>query len=191
MRRKAIKKPFPVNIFDKNFDLVETIQTNEINIKEKIWNLKNPKVTKKNLTESREASLILETNFDKEKINSLFSNLSSLSFIGLNNLKNDYEQVGYSTKEIEIHFQKIFSYPFFLTVMSLFAGIIMININFNKPKIFYFILGILLSVIIYFFNYFFYSLAQTNKIPIVISIWSPISVLFIGSFIGIIRSNEK
>ena len=144
-----------------------------------------------NNIQKKEEKIIFKTNFNSEKIHNLFSNLSSLSFIGLNNLKNDYKQVGYSIKEIEIHFQKIYSYPFFLTVMSLFAGIIMININFNKPKIFYLILGILLSVIIYFFNYFFYSLAQTDKMPIIISIWSPISVLFIGSFIAIIRSNEK
>ena len=135
--------------------------------------------------------MIFETHFDIKKIKSLFSNLTSLSLFELNKLKNDYIDLGYSTTEISLHQQKILSFPIYLTVMSLFASIIMLNIKHNKPKIFNLLLGIMLSVIVYYINFFSGTLAQNDKIPIILSVWLPLIILSILSIIGMIRINEK
>ena len=67
----------------------------------------------------------------------------------------------------------------------------MLNIKHNNPTIFYIILGILMSVIIYYINYFFSLLGKNGNMPIVLATWSPIIIINIFSLIGLIRINEK
>ena len=77
-----------------------------------------------------------ESNFDAKKINNLFSDLSSLNILELNKLKRDYNSLGYSVTNIDIHMQKLISYPIYLTIMTVFASIVMLNVKRNKSKIF-------------------------------------------------------
>jgi lipopolysaccharide export system permease protein len=42
---------------------------------------------------------LFKTNFNSEKINTLFSNLTSLTIWELFNLRDEYASVGYSVKE--------------------------------------------------------------------------------------------
>ena len=83
----------------------------------------------------------------------MFSDLSSLNIIQLNKLKKDYDNLGYSLTNINIHIQKLVAYPIYLTVMTIFASVVMLNIKRNKSKLFHIVLG-LLSVLIYYVNYF-------------------------------------
>jgi lipopolysaccharide export system permease protein len=106
-------------------------------------------------------------------------------------LRNDYKSINYSITEIDMHIKRIFSYPFFLTIMTIFSSIIMLNIKHQKPKIFYAVGGVLVSVLIYYINFFFGALGKNEQIPILLSIWLPISLLSIISIIGTIRLNEK
>jgi len=126
-----------------------------------------------------------------EKINTLFSNLSSLTMWELERLKKDYETLGYSTLEVNAHKHKIIAYPVYLMIMTLLSGIIMLNIKVNKSKIFHLILGISLSVIIYYVQYFFNFLGENDKIPIMTAIWFPLIILLILCTVGSIRVNEK
>jgi len=87
--------------------------------------------------------------------------------------------------------EKIYAYPIYLSIMTLFAGIIMLNTKFNKPKIFHIILGILLSVIIYYINYFSNILGVNGEIPPTLSVWMPLLILSLISSIGLVRINEK
>jgi lipopolysaccharide export system permease protein len=180
-----------INQFDKDFDLIRTIKSNKVDISSYSWKVYTPKISENNVKSEIADFLPFETHFDIKKVKSLFSNLSSLTLLELNKLKNDYEELGYSTTEISIHFQKIVSFPIYLTVMTLFASIIMLNIKHNKPKVFNLILGIMLSVIVYYVNFFSGTLAQNDTIPVGLSIWLPLIVLLIISTIGIIRINEK
>ncbi len=177
--------------FDNDFELVRTIRSDKADISDYFWKLDNPTIAKNQKRNERIDFLIFETHFDIKKVKSLFSNLSSLTLFELNKLKKDYSELGYSTVEISLHFQKIISYPIYLAVMTLFASIIMLNIEHNKPKVFNLILGIMLSVIVYYINFFSGTLAQNNKIPIALSVWFPLIILSIMSIIGIVRINEK
>ena len=64
-----------INEFDDNFNLKKTIQTEKINISNKYWILQNPKITNNNVSNLSSENLVLQSNFDREKINSLFSNI--------------------------------------------------------------------------------------------------------------------
>ena len=154
--------------FNKNFNLLQTIQSNEVNIKSKNWVIKNAIITKDNSTKKVEF-LDFKSNFDLEKINKLFSNLSSMSLMKLSKLKKDYFSLGYSITDIQVYEHKIYSLPIYLAIMTLLSGIIMFNSKHRKSKFFNIIVGIFLSVIIYYVNYFSGLLGTNGKVPIILS----------------------
>ena len=176
--------------FDKNFNLIQIIESKEVNIETKNWIIINPLITIENATEKLE-QLNFRSNFDIEKINNLFSNLSSMSLMQLNKLKKDYFDLGYSTVGIEVYENKIYSTPIYLAIMTFLSGIIMFNSKYKKSKLFNIILGISLSVIIYYVNYFSGLLGENGRIPIILSVWLPLIILMLISLIGMVRLNEK
>ena len=136
-------------------------------------------------------NFLFQSNFNSEKINTLFSNLTSLTLWELLNLKNEYLSVGYSTKEIDLHLQKIYSFPIYLTILTIFASVLMLNVPFNKPKFFYLFMGIFASVLIFYINHFSSLLGENNKLPIILSVWLPHVIVSILTGIGMVRINEK
>ena len=105
--------------------------------------------------------------------------------------KKDYFSLGYSTVDIAVYQHKIFSIPIYLSIMTLLSGIIMLNSKYKKSTIFNIILGIFLSVVIYYVNYFSGLLGANGKIPIILSVWLPLFVLLLISTIGLVWLNEK
>ena len=87
-----------------------------------------------------------------DKISNLYSDLSSITLWGLIKLKEDYKSVNYSTTEIDYQFQKILSYPIYLTIMSLLSIVLMMNLKPQTNKVFVITLGIFISVIICCYN---------------------------------------
>ena len=178
-------------VFDKNFTLKKTIFTTEADISTKEWLMEKAIIIGVEGNKEIKKKYLFKSNFDYKKINNLYSDLSALNIYELIKLRNDYETINYSVTEINMHIKRISSYPFFITIMTIFSSIIMLNIKHQKPKIFYAAGGILLSVLIYYLNFFFGALGKNEQIPIILSIWLPIFLLTIISLIGITRLNEK
>ena len=177
--------------FDKNFDLIRVIEAEKIDISKNNWILFNPSISENNNTTKIEGEYDFFSNFNKEKINSLFENLNSLDLTQIYELFRDYDQLGYSTLEIKSHSYKLLTFPAYISIISLLSLIIMFNIKRNKPLIFHIILGILISVIIYYIYYLINLLGINGKIPINVSAILPLVIfsLFIG--VGLVRINEK
>jgi lipopolysaccharide export system permease protein len=180
-----------ISEFDKEFNLIKIISADEVNIKNSKWIIIDPIISKDNQSKKINSNITLKTHFNKKKINSLFSNLSSLNIFELVNLRKDYKSLGYSTIEIESQLNRIVSLPFYLSIMTLFSAVIMFNIKRNRPVIFHIILGIFLSVLIYYCYFLFNLLGESQKIPLLLSVWLPLLILSIIIFIGLIRINEK
>jgi len=180
-----------ISEFDKEFNLIKIISADEVNIENSKWIIIDPIISKDNQSKKIDSNITLKTHFNKKKINSLFSNLSSLNIFELVNLRKDYKSLGYSTIEIESQLNRIVSLPFYLSIMTLFSAVIMFNIKRNRPVIFHIILGIFLSVLIYYCYFLFNLLGESQKIPLLLSVWLPLLMLSIIIFIGLIRINEK
>ena len=176
--------------FDKNHNLIKTIQSPRVNIKSYNWRLVDVTISKENEI-SKLSKLKLLSNFDLKKINSLFSNLSSLTIPELIKLRSSYKSLNYSLIEIDSQLYKVFTYPVYLTLITLLSSVIMFNIGYQKNTLFQIIFGIFLSVIIYYINYFFNVLGTSEKIPVFLSIFLPLILLAIINMISIIRLNEK
>ncbi len=186
-----ILKSVTINQFSYDYTNIKNIVAEEINIENKEWIIKKGSFSKVNQGLKTKENVIFRTNFDAEQINKLFSDLSSLNIIQLSKLKNDYSNLGYSLTNINIHIQKLISYPIYLTVMTIFAAVIMLNIKRNKSKLFHLALGVLLSVFIYYVNYFSTLLGQNERLPEILSIWLPLIIISLFCAIGLVRINEK
>ena len=180
-----------INEFDSEFNLIKVIQSDKIDISDKNWVIQNPRITNNNISNLISKDLILESNFDREKISNLFSNISTLNILELFNLRKDYENLGYSSDEIEIHLLKLSSTPLLYGILTVLSAVIMFNFKRDKSLFYHVILGILMSVIIYYMNFMFTSLGNNGKIPIISSIYLPILFISIFATIGLIRVNEK
>ena len=176
---------------DKDFNFIRNIKSERASIENNNWKLSNSQIIDKNNIVSEEKEFYFSSNFNYEDINNLFSNLSSLTIWKLLELKKDYLSIKYSTTEIDYHFQKILAYPFLITIISVLSATLMLNIGYQKQKLYLIVFGIVLSVIIYYVNFFFGTMGKNEKLPLIVSIWTPIVILFMISLIGLVRINEK
>ncbi len=177
--------------FDEEFNFIQNISADKINIKNKIWKSKNVLLNNEQVSNQKINDYQLNTNINFQDINSLFSNLTSLSIFELNELKNKYDDINYSSIEVESAIQKIISFPFYLMLMTILSSTIMMNIKQNRSKIFHLIFGILISVIIYYLSFFFEELGKNEQVPIMVSIWIPLLMISIVSMVNLVRINEK
>ena len=184
-------KKLIITQMDKDFNIVKTIIGKSANIQKNTWKIKNVEVHEIEKSKVSHDQILFKTNFNKEKLNNIFSNLTSLTFFQLLSMSKDYNQLGYSTLEINSHLHKLYSFPIYLMIMSLVGGILMLNIKYNKSKIVNITIGIILSVIIYYLNYFINLLGTNEKIPTILSIWLPHLILFLFCLTFLIRINEN
>ena len=178
-------------IFNKNFELIKIIFASVADITKKKWVINEAIIIGENGDKQIINNYSFISNFDYKKIINLYSDLSALNIYELVKLKKAYKEINYSVTEIDMHIKRIISYPFFLTIMTILSSIIMLNIKHQKPKIFYAVGGVLMSVLIYYINFFFGALGRNEEIPVLVSIWLPLFILLIMSLMGIARLNEK
>jgi len=184
-------KNVTISQLDKNFDLISIIISDEADIEKNEWKLNKVRIFFDDGKKEIIDNLKINTNFNREKLNSIFSNLTSLNIIQLINLSDDYKKLGLSNIEIKSHLYKLFSFPLFISLMASIGAILMMNFNYKNSKFFNLSLGILSSVVIYYINYFFSLLGLTEKTSVLLSISAPLIVLFLLSFILMVRINEK
>ena len=177
--------------FDKNFNIIESISTKKADISLNEWIIENPIVFRDNKQIQLDKDIRLRSHFNFDKINKTFRDLNSLNLFELVKLKKENEVLGYSSQEVNLHFLRIISLPIYLSIMVIISAIIMLNIKRDKPYIFHVLLGILLSVVIYYINNIFNIFGLTDKIPVYLSVFFPIIFLSIVSTIGLVRINEK
>jgi lipopolysaccharide export system permease protein len=180
-----------ISQFDKDYNLERIITADKINIKNKNWIINKAKITENNISVEKQIPMIFETNFNIEIISTLFSNLSSLDLFDLYKLKKDYTSLGYSTVKIHNHLLNLYTYPIYLSIMVCIASILMLNIGHNKSRVFYLIIGVLISVTVYYANYLFTTLVENQKISIMFSVWFVQFILFLICSVGLVRINEK
>ena len=180
-----------ISILDQNFMIKENIIAKKINVENKNWILQDVVITEPENVSKKLDEYSLKTNFDLEKINNLFSDLSSLTYFELLKLEKDYRSIGYSIDEIAIQKHKFYSLPFLLCVMTIIATIIMIYNKFKKNILLNLFILIFFFVSIYYLGHFSNLLGENGRLPLILSVWFPVLMLISFSLIGIIKLNEN
>ena len=176
--------------FDINFNVIRNIQSNKIDISEKNWKILDAKVYEQN-NYTKKANIRLKTNFDLERVQTLYSNLSALNIYELYELRKNYVKLNYSITDIDLHLLKLASSPIYLLLMGIFSSLIMLNIKQVKSSTFKILVGLFFSVMIYYFNNFSYVLGGTERISLTISILLPLMILGTINSIMLYKINDK
>lgn len=176
--------------FDSKFKSTRNITSKKIDITNNVWKIYNAKIFINNEYEYAE-QLKLTTNFDYKRIISLYSNLSSLNIHELYELRKNYKKLNFSSTEVDLQILKIFSFPFYLLLMTIFSASIMLRIKQLSGVTTKIFLGLFFSVIIYYLNNFSYALGTSERAPLVIAVFLPIFILSIINIILVQKINEK
>tara|TARA_B100000989_G_scaffold72785_1_gene51117 strand:- start:122 stop:880 length:759 start_codon:yes stop_codon:yes gene_type:complete len=179
-----------ISEFNSNFEIKRNIVSPKIDISNKNWIIFNAKVFNKN-TKQKFETLEMNTNFDYLIVQSLFSNLSSLSILELLELRKNYKSLNYSLIEIDIQLLKLISFPIYLMLMTIFSSIIMMSTKKLKSSILKISIGLFFSVLIYYLFNFFNVLGKTEKIDLFSSVLLPIVLLTVVNSLMIRRFDEK
>ena len=168
---------------NKYYKSKSTITADIANINSKNWVLENVSILNENGNTKKLKSFIHNSSFNGEIISNLFSNLNSLNIYELHTLSNSYSKIGYSNTDIKIHLNKIYSMPLFYVLMTILGFIVINKIKSIKSKFFIIMFGIFISVVVYYLNYFSGVLGNKGALPIYLSIWTPLLILFFAQFI--------
>ncbi len=176
---------------DKNYRLINTIVSDQANIRNKEWQLSNVKIYSEERKTENLSNYIYYSSFDGKIISNLYSNLNSLNIFQLIKLEENYQSIGYSATEVKLHLNKIYSIPFYLTLTTIIGSLIMFKMNFIKSKFFLIVIGVLVSVIFYYINYFSILFGKNETLPVEVAIWLPQVLILLICSIGLTRLNEN
>ena len=176
--------------FSKDYSVIRNIQSSKIDISNKEWLIFDAKIYRKNNYENKKLTK-LNTSFNLNRIQSLYSNLSSLNIFQLYELRENYKKINYSLIEVELQLLKLAAYPIYLLLITIFASLIMLKIKRLENTTFKIALGLFFSVIIYYINNFFFVLGSSEKIPTGFSIFFPLTIFILINGIMINKINEK
>ena len=176
--------------FNKNFEIIRNYKSDKIDILNKEWIIHSAKIYEDRIA-VKQKTIKLKTNFDYKRVSSLYSNLSSLNIFELYELRENYRKLNYSLTEINLQFLKLLSKPLLLFLITIFSSLIMFKVKRYESSTFKIVMGLFFSVIIYYTNNFFYVLASTEKLPLVISIFVPILALTCINGLMLNNINEK
>ena len=135
--------------------------------------------------------MIINSLYDYEKINSLFKNFDTLSFLDLVLNYDDYIKKGYNKVFLDQSLHSMLSLPFFLFIMTSLASILAFGTLKKSNNIKLIIVGIIVCVIVFYLKDLSLALGKTNRISLVFASWMPILIIGIFSSVGIIQINEK
>ena len=197
-KAKSLEGSFLKNItiydFDKNKKIKKRIESKNADISNKLWILKDVKIYEFNndLYDLKETEKYeITSNFNEAKLNSLYKNLDTISFVSLITEYDEYIQKGYTKKLLSKKLNDSLSLPIFLFLMVVLASIFTLGSIRKTQNLYYIFIAIISCVVIYFFKDLSIALAETNRISLMLSIWMPIIAIGLFCSIGVIQINEK
>ena len=175
---------------NSNFKEPNTIIAEKADISKKKWKLINVKIISYNGKNNKYPNYSYKSSFDGEIIANLFANLNSLNIYELYKLSENYSKIGYSTTNVVVHLNKLYSMPIFFLLMTVLGFLIMVKFKFIKTKFFTVVIGVFVSVIVYYLNYFSSIFGANETLPISLSIWLPHLILMLVCSTAMVRLNE-
>lgn len=179
---------------DINYNIKRRVESEEANISENIWVFDNARILSFNggdINEVNKNNFKYYSIYNINKLNALYRNLDTISFINLIAKKDTLISRGYSPELLEEKMHILISLPIFLFLMVLLAAIFTIGTNSRFQNIYYIFVSIIVCVLIYYFKDLSIALGQTNRISLILSIWMPIIAIGLFCSIGILQINEK
>ncbi len=180
--------------YDENSNLIQKLIAKKADIENSDWLLQKVQVYSPEngiFKNTNVEELKIKSNYNLHKINNLFKNFDTLSFV---DLIFNYEELidnGYSKKFLNKSFHAMLVLPFFFMVMTGIASIFTMSSfkNSNNFRIISF--GLITTAATFYFKDLSIALGQTDRIPLILSVWAPIIILSLIMIVGVLQINEK
>ncbi len=192
--RNNIINDLTIFMLDKDYNLTEKIFSQTANIKDNTWILNDVMIQKfdKDLAETINLDkMLMDTDYNYEKITSLFRNFNTMSFLDLLLNYNELKSRGYNEFYLNQNLNSQLSMPFFLFIMTALASILTMNALKKSNNFTFIVVGLISCVAIYYFKDLSLALGKTNRIGISLAAWIPVTTIGLFSAIGILQINEK
>jgi len=179
---------------DDRSNLIEKIISKNADIENNEWILNDTNVfiIVDGMFKKKEIGLLkINSIYNYEKITSLFKNFDTMSFLDLLFNYDSLLDRGYNETFLKQSLHSLLSLPFFLFLMTALASILTMNTLKKSNNFRFIIVGLILTVLIFYFKDLSIALGQTDRLPLILSIWSPIITLSFFIFIGVLQINEK
>ncbi len=180
-------------VSDKNL-IKKRIEAERANVKDNKWILENIKIFKfdneGNIKFENVKTLEFDSFYNLKKLNSLYKNLDTISFV---ELISDYKKLilrGYEKSMVSEKINSFFALPFFLILMIILAAIFTVN-NRTSNNINYLLIAVLTCAIIYYMKDLSVALGKSDRLSPELSVWIPIIVIGLFNGIGLLQINEK
>ena len=183
-----------INIISEDILIKKRIEAEKANIFLNNWDIKNLKIFNFDKTGNVEIEnkdhIEFISFYNVEKLNSLFKNLDTISFIELLTKSENLIIRGYEKKVRQKRSLFSLILYFFLALMTLLAAIFTIN-NRNSNNINYLMIAVLTCAVIYYMKDLSVALGKSDRISPEISVWIPIIIISLINSIGLLQINEK
>ena len=183
-----------INIISKDNLVKRRIESEKAYILLNNWDMENSKIfifdDEGNVVIEKKEVMEFNSFYNVEKLNNLFKNLDTVSFIELLTKNENLIIRGYEKTIISEKINSFFALPFFLALMTILAAIFTIN-NKNSNNINYLMIAVLTCAIIYYMKDLSVALGKSDRISPEISVWIPIIIIGLINSIGLLQINEK
>jgi len=191
---KNILKGITIFDLDKNYNLIQKIYSKTADISKNKWDLKEVTIIKFDngmSQESYEENYSIISKYDHNKINSLFRNFDTMSFLDLILNYQDLQNKGYNKAYLDQNLNSMLSLPFFLFMMTALASILTMNTLKQSNNFTFIVVGLIACVAVYYFKDLSLALGKTDRVSLSLAAWIPVAVVGLFSSIGILQINEK
>ena len=192
--KNNVLKEITIFDLDKDYNLVQKIYSKNADISKNKWDLNEVLIIKFNngiVQEDYKDKYSIFSKYDDEKINSLFSNFDTMSFLDLILNYQDLQNKGYNKSYLDQNLNSLLSLPFFLFMMTALASILTMNTLKQSNNFAFIVAGIIACVAIYYFKDLSLALGKTDRVSLSLAAWIPVAVLGLFGSIGILQINEK
>lgn len=173
---------------DNNF--INRIDSTKAIIDQKEWKLQNFKSLSSNDNLDNKKIYIYKTNINLNNLKSFYSNSYVYSIWNILDELDTIRKRGYYGQEIIITLNKYISLPFFLFTMVLMSTFFTIRIKKKFNNFAYSSMGIIGGIVIYFLSDLSIAFGKSGKLPLEISIWSPVILIMTISIYSLIKDTE-
>ena len=180
--------------FDKEFIIEKKIFSKKADIKMNKWILNDVTIfnSADNIFKKRALdSYVITSIYNYQKITNLFSNSDTISFLDLIINYQDLVVKGYNEQYLNQTYQTMLTLPFFLFLMTAIAAILTLYTLKKEDNLKFIFLGLIICVFVYYFKDLSIALGKTDRIPLTLSIWSPVIALSFFTWIGVLQINEN
>ena len=180
--------------FNDDGELAQKIYSKSADISKNKWQLSEVTIHSVEnglVVDTKKENVEIFSTYDHKKINSLFKNFDTMSFLDLALNYKELQKKGYNKAYLNQNLNSMLSMPFFLFIMIALSSILTMNTLKKSNSFSFIVVGLIACVVVYYFKDLSLALGQTNRISLSLSAWIPIITIGLFSSVGILQINEK